>query len=133
MKKPEFKIIKEDLNPYNTIIESTVVDKKWVRQFTIGEIEADIQQLNRVKQSLESKREIEESKIQNIKNQHPEVDLNIDEKIQIAYTLYQSAKAYIKEADKKIKEIDSQLRDYVDDLKEVFVQTGIKLPEPNEK
>ena len=61
--KPKFKIIKNDLNPYEIVLESTVIDKKWVSKFTIGEIEKHISQLSKVRQEIESKKMVEEAKI----------------------------------------------------------------------
>ncbi len=127
--KPRFKIIKDDPNPYNKLIESRVVDKEWVTRFTIAGVENDIARLLQAKTELEAKKQIEEAKIENVKINHPEIDLNIDEKTQIAYTVVQQAKAFIQTADNKLKEIEAQMNEYAADLKEVFRQTGIRLPE----
>ena len=130
--QPKFEVIKPNENPYNAVIKSTVKEKDFTTEFTIGDVEKSIAALSRLKQELEAKKMIEEAKVQNIKNQHPEIDLTIDEKIQIAYTIAQTAKSFCFEADKKIAQIDEQLKDYADDLLEVFKQTGLKLPEKDD-
>ena len=131
--KAKFKIVEKKDNPYDILIESTVIEKEWITTFTIADIEKGIKDLSKLKKEIEGIRMIESAKIQNIKINHPELDLNLDKKQQIAYTVNQQALALIKESDKKLKEINNQLEIYVEDLKEIFKQIGIKLPEPKEE
>jgi hypothetical protein len=129
MSKPKFKIIKRAENPYDVLIESEVTVKNYKKQFTLSQVEENIKALNTKKTEIESLRALELAKIENIKINHPEIDLNTDEKVQIAFAVNQRAKNIVKSADEQLKIINDALKQETDDIKEVLKQTGLKLPE----
>lgn len=130
--KPKFKIVKRDVNPYKIIVESFVKEKIWKTQFTLEELEQQIAMLTRTKKELESKKMIEDAKIQNVKINHPEIDLNIDRKTRIAYAVVENSTSLIDEIDRKVKQINEQLKQDAEDFSEILKQTGIKLPEKDD-
>lgn len=118
----QFKIVKKAKNIDETVIECSNI----TNQFTIKDVNYNIEQLEKAKREVEPIIKLQKAKITNITEHNPSV-LKLTEEERMAAHLYNEAFTFIKEAGKKIKEIDKQIKKQKGDLKEINKQTGLEV------
>ncbi len=118
----KYKIKKKSKVTADSIIEVSGI----TREFSIAEVNDNIKSLEKLKREIEPMVGVYEAKITNIVNNHPEV-LKLSDEMRTAAYLYNEAYVFVKEAKKKLKEVDKQLKVQKKDLKDIANQTGLEL------
>lgn len=118
----QYKIVKKAKNIEETVIECSNI----TNEFTIADVNYNITQLEKAKRELEPVIKLQEAKISNIVEHNPSV-LKLTDTERMAAHLYNESSIFIKEANKKIKEIDKQLKKQKADLAEIKKQTGLEI------
>lgn len=108
----------------------TIVKSGVSVEFTLGNIDADIEFLTKKRKELVAQMGLEEAKKSNVTRTHPHIAA-MSEEDRVACYLYQQSFAFCKVATGKLEEIDKQLKDYADEKVEILKQTGIVLSDVN--
>jgi hypothetical protein len=101
-------------------------------EFTMNDIDRDIQLLEKKKTELDAQIKIEDAKMQNIDRTNPEVGQMSPEMRQVVY-LYERAYAFCKVGKEKVEEIDKMIADYKHELMDIALQTGILTTKTDEQ
>jgi hypothetical protein len=101
-------------------------------EFTMNDIDRDIQLLEKKKLELDSQIKIEDAKMQNIDRTNPEVGQMSPEMRQVVY-IYERAYAFCKVGKEKVEEIDKMIADYKHELMDIALQTGILTTKTDEQ
>ena len=120
--KLEYSIKEKNENVYDNIIEV----KGAVGRFTPREVIIEYNRAKKIKSEIDSNMSLRIAEMLNIVGTNPEV-LNIDEKKMLAIYLYYEKFAFIREAEKKLKNVEAMLERTENDIKEIEKQTKLKI------
>ena len=128
-KTPEnltYRILEENVEN----IGASVVEKVgMVVTFTVDDIDRDLVALRKKREELEGQMKIESARMVNIDRTNPEIGQMSEEMRQVVY-IYERAYAFCKVGGEKIAEIVAQEKEYRDEVTNIIMQTGIKIPMP---
>jgi len=123
MKNLKYKITKENKdNIFDTEIEVSGVTNK----FTPRELVISLKSLNKLLIEITANKKIKAATMKNIENSNPIVKDLSPENLCACY-LYYEAFTFNKEADKKLKEIETQIETDETNLEEIKKQTGLDI------
>jgi hypothetical protein len=93
-------------------------------EFTLNDIDRDRQYLEKKKEEILGKMQIEDAKMQNIDRTNPEIG-QMDEHVRQVIYIYQQAFAVCKVGKEKVAEIDKTLEELKHEMMDISIQTGI--------
>lgn len=102
--KMSYKILEENEDPRLTVIEKSEL----TAQYTLADIERNIDEVERVLRELDGKLRIEAAKCKNVEEHHPFVLEMSDDDLSTA-AFYAEAKQYTKQIPEKIKQAEEVL------------------------
>lgn len=115
-----YRVVEEKSDVGESIIQKTGM----VAEFTMNDIDRDLQLLRKKKEELESQKAVEDARMVNIDRTNPEVG-QMDEKTRQVVYIYERAYAFSKVATEKIAEIDTAIKSYKDEMLAIALETGI--------
>ena len=120
--KPQYKIKKKGENVLDTVITKSNFDL----DFTLGEIQSNIDRIQKMKVELSSKARLDEATMINIEGTNPEIK-EIDPRMLKVYYVYAKAKFFVEQAQNQIKQFDDVIAEEQKALAEIKEQCGIEI------
>jgi hypothetical protein len=121
-KKAIYKIKSKGEHALDTVITKSNFDL----DFTLGEIQSNVDKIQKMKVEMSSKARLDEATMTNIEGTMPEIKDIKDEVLKVYY-IYAKAKFFVEEVKNQIKHLDEVVAEEQKALDEIKAQTGITL------
>lgn len=126
-KKPQFSysVIEKKDNELDSIIKK---EGWWTGEvsFSLNDIKKDFDKLVQRKKELTAQQDLENAKVQNVRNHYPEVE-KLDKKVRVATFIYEDASTKAEYYGKTITELNYQMDEIAKELAEIEKSVGLKL------
>jgi hypothetical protein len=140
MKKNKEELLKEWENPsykYTVVKESDnaaeteIIKSGITSKFTLTDVVKDIELFRKRIIELESKKKVEEARMENVKRNYPEVP-TMDERLRMGCLIYQTAIESLKPVNQQLEVYKKAIEEESTQVDEIGKQTGMKItvPEP---
>ena len=117
-----YKVVVKKDNPAECVIQKTGM----IAEFTLGDINADIELLKKKREEVEGIMKISEARLINIDNTNPEIGEMSEELRQVIF-IYAKDFSTAKVAKEKIAEIDAAIKSYRQEALTIAMETGISV------
>lgn len=122
-----YRVVEEKPDPGDSVIQKTGL----TAEFTLNDMDRDMKYLAKKKDELEAQIAVEAARMTNIERDRPALAEMSEEERQIIY-IYTKSASFVKVGKEKIAEIDTQMKEYKDEMINIVMQTGVVAPHLDE-